>query len=62
MQYIEHRYDLRHLGQFKTISVHTVYHDRESGSILGPKIWKILPDSFKKMGSVEAFKKANMEA
>ena len=54
----EHPFNLRHLHQFKTPSVHEVYHDMESVSFLGPKIGQILSDSFKKMESVEGFKRA----
>ena len=54
----EHPYNLRHLHQFKMPSVNTVYHDTESICFLGPKIWDILPESFKKMKNVEAFKRA----
>ena len=45
----EHTYILKHLRHFKTPSVNTIYHDTESVSFLGPKIWEILHDSFKKI-------------
>ena len=53
----EHPYNLRHLRQFKTPSVNTVYHGEESVSFLKPEIWEILPYSLKKMESIEAFKR-----
>ena len=44
----EHPFNLRHLHQFKTPSVHEVYHDMESVSFLGPKIGQILSDSLER--------------
>ena len=48
---------MRHLCQFKTPSVNTVYHGKESVSFLKPEICEILPYSLKKMESIEAFKR-----
>ena len=53
----EHAYSFRHLRQFKKPSVNTVYRAIESASFLGPKIWEILPDSFKNIDNVDTFKK-----
>ena len=53
----EQNYCLRHLHQFKTTSVNTVYHGKESVSFLGPKIWEILLNDFKKIDNRDAFKK-----
>ena len=48
----EHTYRLRHQHQFKTPSVNTVYHGTKSVSFLGPNVWEILPDSFKKIDNI----------
>ena len=53
----ENTSSLRHLRQFKTPSISTVYHDTESVSFLGPKVSEILPDSFKKTNDTDTFKK-----
>ena len=37
----------KHLRQFQTSTVNTVYHDTEKVSFLGPNIWEVLLDSFK---------------
>ena len=46
----EQQYDLRNN------SIRIVYHGSESISLLGPKIWNILPDRLKNANSTEAFK------
>ena len=53
----EHPYNLRHLRQFKNPPLNTVHHGAKSVYFLGPKIWEILPDSFKNMERLEAFKR-----
>lgn len=54
----EHTYILRHLRQFKALSVNIVYHDTKSVSFLGTKIWEILSGSFKNINNIDTFKKA----
>lgn len=54
----EHPCNLRHLHQFTKSSVNTVYHSTKRKYFLEPMIWEVLPDSFKKMKSVEDFKRA----
>ena len=46
----EQQHDLRNN------SIRIVYHGSESISLLGPKIWNILPDRLKNANSIEAFK------
>ena len=46
----EQHYDLRNN------SIRIVYHGLESISLLGPKIWNILPNRLKNANSIEAFK------
>ena len=45
----EQNYCLRHLHQFKTPSVNTVYHGKESVSFLGPKFGKFYLMTLKKL-------------
>ena len=52
----EQNYDLRKNSQFTIPPLRTVYHGLESISLLGTKIWNILPDSLKNANSIEAFK------
>ena len=52
----EQHYDLRKNSQLAIPPVRTVYHESESISFLGPKIWNILPDRLKNVSSIEAFK------
>ena len=51
-------YNLRHFEKFKRPTVNTVYHGTESISVLGPKIWEILPEDLKASPSLMAFKRA----
>ena len=37
--------------------VNTAYHGTESISFLGPNIYDILPDNFKKIDNIDTFKK-----
>ena len=57
----EHQYNLRHNSQFPIPAVNLVYHETESGSFLGPKIWNILPDGLKKVDCLGAFKSWKLE-
>ena len=51
----EHTYSLRHLRQFKKVSVNI---GTESVSFLVSKVWEVLPDSYKKIDNIDTFKKA----
>ena len=54
----EHQYNLRHNSEFVIPALKSVYHETESRSILGPKIWNISSDRLKKIDSLKAFKTA----
>ena len=48
--------ETRKNSQFTMHPIRTLYHESESISFLGPKIWSILPDRLKNINSIEAFK------
>ena len=50
-------YNLRQFSQFDLPNVKSVFCGTESISFLGPKIWNIVPNEFKKETSLDAFKK-----
>ena len=50
-------YNLRQFSQFELPNVRRVLCGTESISFLGPKIWNIVPNEFKKETSLHAFKK-----
>ena len=50
-------YNLRQFSQFELPNVRSVFCETESISFLGPKIWNIVPNEFKKETSLHAFKK-----
>ena len=50
-------YNLRRHPEFRVPLTRTVYHGSESISYLDPKIWDILPTSFKAAVSLNSFKK-----
>ena len=50
-------YNLRQFPQFDSPNVISVFCGTESISFLGPKIWNIVPNEFKKETSLDAFKK-----
>ena len=52
----ENPYNLRCISQFSVTLVSTLFHDTESISFLGPKIWNLLPETFKNIDSLENFK------
>ena len=52
----ENPYDLRCISRFSAPLVSTIFHGTESISILGPKIWSLLPETFKNIDSLENFK------
>ena len=45
-------------ANLKRHQVNTVYHNTESVPFLGPKVWGILLDDFKKIDNIDTFKKA----
>ena len=48
-------YNLRQFSQFELPNVRSVFCGTESISFLGPKIWNIVPNEFKKETSLNAF-------
>ena len=54
----EHPYILRHNPKFLQPLVSTVHCGTESISYLGPKIWGMVPDTYKNIDSLHNFKKA----
>ena len=52
---------LRHNSQFSRCLLKTVYHEIKNISNLGPKIWDLVPNSIKKIDSLEVFKQAIKE-
>ena len=54
----ENHYNFRHGSDFIVPFARTVYHDTESISYLGPKIWDIVPSELKKAQSLNSFKKS----
>ena len=51
-------YNLRHNSLFFRPLVKSVYKGTQSLSFLGPKIWDILPDTYKDMSDLNSFKLA----
>ena len=49
-------YNLRSQSTLKRIKTNSVYFGRESLFSLAPKIWDLVPDSFKNENSLERFK------
>ena len=49
-------YNLRRDNTFERRQVHSVYHNTESLSFLGPKIWDLVPLELKQLESIEVFK------
>ena len=52
----EQNCNLRKKSQFTIPPIIKLYHGSESISLLGPKIWSILPDRLKNANIIEAFK------
>ena len=52
----QHQYNLRHNSEYPIPAVNSVYHGNERISLLGPKIYNILPDRLEKIDSLGAFK------
>ena len=50
-------YDFRNPSKFARRNVRSVFNGKESISILGPKIWDIIPSELKQLETVNAFKK-----
>ena len=49
-------YNLHRNNTFERSQVHSVYHNTESLSFLGPKIWDLVPLELKQLESLEVFK------
>ena len=49
-------YNLKRKGEFKKISVKTMYYGTENLTFLRPRIWEIVPDYIKKSNTLEKFK------
>ena len=54
----EHPYNLRHNAEFLQPLVNSVRCGTESISYLGPKIWGMVPDTYKNIDSLYNFKRA----
>ena len=54
----ESQYNLRHNSPFSSPVVKSVYKGTESLSFLRPKIWDILPDTYKDIPDLNSFKVA----
>ena len=52
------QYNLRYNSLFSRPLVKSVYKGTESLSFLGPKIWNILPDTYKDLPNLDSFKVA----
>ena len=52
----ENGYNLRHQNTFKRPIVNSVYNGTET--VLGPKIWELIPTKIKELVSLNGFKKA----
>ena len=50
-----YEYDIRTTSDFAARRIKTVRHGSESLSFLGPRLWNILPDEYKKLESVKDF-------
>ena len=50
------RYNLRQISEFSRPLVKSVYHGSERVSLLGPKIWNMLPDDYKDINNLNTFK------
>ena len=57
-QRINNHYNLRHINNFETPFIRTVYHGIESVSYLGPKIWDIVLEEYKTLNSLNSFKES----
>ena len=53
----EHPYNLRHNAKFLKAFVNSVRCETESISYLRPKIWDMVPDTYKNIDSLYNFKK-----
>ena len=58
MERTNNQYNLRNHPDFITPHVHNVFHETESISYLGPKIWDIVPEEVKHNKSLNPFKES----
>ena len=56
MERTNNQYNLRNRLDFITLQVHSAFHETESISYLGPKIWYIVPEEFQNKKSLNSFK------
>ena len=54
-------YNLRYTSEFSIPSIHSVYHDSESASYLGPKLWELIPTVIRQIDTLSGFKKSIKE-
>ena len=52
----QNNYNLKHRSYFSVPNVKSVYHGSESLSNLGPRIWNLVPDTFKQLDDINSFK------
>ena len=52
----QNHYNLRNPHHFAIPSVNSIYHDSESISNLGHRIWNLVPDRLKEFTSISSFK------
>ena len=57
----ESHYNLRYTSNFFIPLIHSVYHDSEYASYLGPKIWELIPPVIRQIKSFNGFKKERNE-
>ena len=58
MERTKNQHNLRNRPDFITPQVNSVFHETESISYLGPKIWDIVPKEFKYQKSLNSFKES----
>ena len=51
-------YNLRQNSKFSRPRINTVYHETESMSNLGAKIWNLVPRNLKEISDLDKFKRA----
>ena len=51
-------YNLHYISEFIIPPIHSLYHDSESISYSGPKIWELIPLVIRQIDNFSGFKKA----
>ena len=54
--FVEKPYLLRTNEHFRVERIHTTRYGLETPSYLGPKLWKLVPQEFKSLATLEEFK------